>query len=54
MAEETTKACPYCGEQILTTAIKCKHCGEFLDKKPQETQPEKQKKKGGLSRWAVL
>jgi len=26
-----TKACPMCGEQILPTAKKCKHCGEFLD-----------------------
>lgn len=23
--------CPYCGEQILATAKKCKHCGEWLD-----------------------
>lgn len=26
-----TYACPYCGEQILSIAKKCKHCGEFLD-----------------------
>lgn len=25
-----TKACPFCGEQILIAAKKCKHCGEFL------------------------
>lgn len=30
--EETQyKQCPYCGEQILSIAKKCKHCGEFLD-----------------------
>jgi len=23
-------ACPYCGEQILRAAQKCRHCGEFL------------------------
>lgn len=25
-----TKACPYCGEQVLAVAIKCKHCGSNL------------------------
>ncbi len=24
--------CPVCGEEILTTAKKCKHCGEWLNK----------------------
>lgn len=25
-----TKCCPYCGEEILANAKKCKHCGEWL------------------------
>ena len=30
---EATTACPYCGQEILVTAKKCKHCGEWLEKK---------------------
>lgn len=30
--EETKKRCPYCGEEILVIAKKCKHCGEWLEK----------------------
>ena len=26
-----TKACSFCGETILSTAQKCKHCGEWLN-----------------------
>lgn len=27
--------CPYCAEEIKPKAVKCKHCGEWLDKKAQ-------------------
>lgn len=29
--EQETMKCPYCGEEILAVAKKCKHCGEWLD-----------------------
>ena len=36
METRETKNCPYCGEEILAVAKKCKHCGEWLDSSHHE------------------
>lgn len=33
-----TKICPYCGEEILSVAKKCRHCGEWLKKENIKTE----------------
>ena len=30
-AQTNSKPCPFCAELVASAAIKCKHCGEFLD-----------------------
>lgn len=39
MESKDTKNCPYCGEEILAVAKKCKHCGEWLDKTSKPNTP---------------
>lgn len=35
--EPARRPCPHCSEDILASAVKCKHCGEYLD--GRQTQP---------------
>jgi len=37
MANKKTKKCPFCAEEILSEAKKCKHCGEIIDETNRKT-----------------
>jgi len=36
---EATKKCPFCGEEILAVAIKCKFCQSMLNANPVAASP---------------
>jgi hypothetical protein len=44
--ERTKKRCPYCGEEIMAVAKKCKHCNSWLEEhaQPLRTSNEIQKR----------
>ncbi len=44
---EGRRPCPMCGEMILTTAAKCRYCGEVLDPALKKAKVKKKSKKSG-------
>ena len=48
-----SRSCPFCGEAIMSVAIKCKHCGEFLDGRDAVTVDHPQAKEPPTSSTGV-
>jgi len=42
---ESRRPCPACGEMILTTALKCRYCGEIFDKTLKRAKKKKKKRR---------
>jgi hydroxylamine reductase (hybrid-cluster protein) len=36
------KRCPFCGEDVRAEAVKCRHCGEFIDGRPRPAEAQAQ------------
>jgi predicted RNA-binding Zn-ribbon protein involved in translation (DUF1610 family) len=44
-SDESRRPCPMCGEMIVTTAAKCRFCGEVFDATLKKAKSKKKKKK---------
>ena len=50
---EETKRCPYCGEEILISAKKCKFCHEWLDDERKEAKQQEKDIDEGDDSWGI-
>lgn len=54
MEQRELKKCPYCGEEILAVAKKCKHCGNWLEVNDRTYSKEVRSTKKDSSSWRYL
>ena len=51
--KEETKPCPMCGKEIKQNALKCKHCGQFVDEELLKTTQIRDALKKDLRGWGT-
>ena len=51
---EATNRCPFCAEEILAKAVKCKHCGSMLDGSTPRVTRDPQKKSRTAERVLIF
>lgn len=49
--KEDTKPCPMCGKEIKKSALKCRHCGQFIDEELLKTTQIRDALKKDLRGW---
>ena len=50
----SVKICPYCAEEIQSEAVKCKHCGSWLDDQFEESTVPRMRRLTRSSRDQML
>ena len=52
--EEKTKNCPYCAEKIKIEAVKCKHCGSYIEQGYNSGKKVKANQHGSYAKFTLV